>query len=80
MELTDFSLLALAHKLDAKEASSVEAVQACLRRIEQVDGQVHAFLRVDAEGALDAFYFGRNEPALQHFHKTIETEFAAAGH
>ena len=33
-----------------------------------------------AEGALESFYFGRNEPALQHFHKTIETEFAAAGH
>jgi phenylpropionate dioxygenase-like ring-hydroxylating dioxygenase large terminal subunit len=33
-----------------------------------------------AEGALEAFYFGRNEPALQHFHKTIESEFAAAGH
>jgi len=31
-----------------------------------------------AEGALDSFYFGRNEPALQHFHKTIESEFAAA--
>ncbi|GAA4727799.1 hypothetical protein GCM10023350_08540 [Nocardioides endophyticus] len=31
-----------------------------------------------AEGVLDTFYFGRNEPALQHFHKTIEAEFAAA--
>jgi phenylpropionate dioxygenase-like ring-hydroxylating dioxygenase large terminal subunit len=26
-----------------------------------------------AEGALDRFVFGRNEPALQHFHKTIES-------
>ncbi|WP_214103074.1 aromatic ring-hydroxylating oxygenase subunit alpha [Acrocarpospora catenulata] len=33
-----------------------------------------------AEGAIDKFYFGRNEPALQHFHKTIETELAAAQH
>jgi phenylpropionate dioxygenase-like ring-hydroxylating dioxygenase large terminal subunit len=29
-------------------------------------------------GALATFYFGRNEPALQHFHQTIETEFDAA--
>jgi hypothetical protein len=33
-----------------------------------------------AEGALNEFYFGRNEPALQHFHKSIEAEFRAAGH
>jgi phenylpropionate dioxygenase-like ring-hydroxylating dioxygenase large terminal subunit len=32
------------------------------------------------EGALETFNFGRNEPALQHFHKTIERELAAAGH
>jgi aspartyl-tRNA(Asn)/glutamyl-tRNA(Gln) amidotransferase subunit A len=45
-------MLELAQKLEAKEASSVEATQACLRRIEAVEGKLHAFLRVDPEGAL----------------------------
>ena len=34
--------------------SSVEATQACLDRIAAVDGEVHAFLHVDAAGAMAA--------------------------
>src|SRR5262249_15552989 len=54
MELTDLSLLELAQKLERKEASSVEATHACLKRIKAVDEKVHAFLRVDEPGALEA--------------------------
>ena len=43
-----------ARALDAGEISSVELTQALLDRISTVDGDVHAFLHVDADGALDA--------------------------
>ena len=52
MELTDLSMLELARKLAAGEASSVEATRASLERIRAVDGRVRAFLHVDEEGAL----------------------------
>ncbi|CAN5569745.1 Asp-tRNA(Asn)/Glu-tRNA(Gln) amidotransferase subunit GatA [soil metagenome] len=42
----------LAERLAAGEVSSVEATQAHLDRIAAVDGEVHAFLHVDTEGAL----------------------------
>ncbi|MGJ9414301.1 Asp-tRNA(Asn)/Glu-tRNA(Gln) amidotransferase subunit GatA [Aeromicrobium sp. CF4.19] len=45
---------ALAEKLLAGDVTSVEATQASLDRIDAVDGAVHAFLHVDAEGALAA--------------------------
>ena len=44
----------LARALAAGEATSVEITQAHLDRIAEVDGDVHAFLHVDAEGALRA--------------------------
>ena len=44
----------LAVALARKELSAVEVTQAHLDRIAAVDGDVHAFLNVDAEGALDA--------------------------
>jgi hypothetical protein len=31
-------------------------------------------------GAQDAITFGRNEPALQHFHKGVKAALAAAEH
>ena len=40
MELTELSMLELSSKLAAKEVSAVEATQACLARIEKVDGKV----------------------------------------
>jgi len=52
--LTDASMLELSKQLAAREVSSVEATQACLKRIAAVDGKVRAFLAVDAEGALAA--------------------------
>jgi aspartyl-tRNA(Asn)/glutamyl-tRNA(Gln) amidotransferase subunit A len=42
----------MAAALAAKEISSVELTKAHLDRIAEVDGQVHAFLHVDTEGAL----------------------------
>lgn len=50
----ELSAAALAEKLVAGEVTSVEATQASLDRIDAVDGAVHAFLHVDAEGALAA--------------------------
>ena len=44
----------LAEALESGETTSVEVTQAFLDRIEAVDPQVHAFLQVDAEGALAA--------------------------
>ncbi|MBW4716581.1 Asp-tRNA(Asn)/Glu-tRNA(Gln) amidotransferase subunit GatA [Saccharothrix obliqua] len=44
----------LAAKIAAREVSAVEVAQAHLDRIAEVDGSVHAFLHVDAEGALAA--------------------------
>ncbi len=43
----------LAAKLASREVSSVEATQAHLDRIAAVDGDVHAFLHINA-GALEA--------------------------
>ena len=42
----------LADALAAGETTSVELTRAHLDRIAAVDGAVHAFLHVDAEGAL----------------------------
>jgi aspartyl-tRNA(Asn)/glutamyl-tRNA(Gln) amidotransferase subunit A len=52
MALTDLSATALLDLLRSAEVSSVELTRACLDQIERYDGQVQAFLRVDAEGAL----------------------------
>lgn len=52
--LTGLTLLELSQKLTAREVSSVEATQACLARIAEVDSKVGAFLRLDEDGALQA--------------------------
>ncbi|GEN78417.1 Asp-tRNA(Asn)/Glu-tRNA(Gln) amidotransferase subunit GatA [Actinotalea fermentans] len=51
-DLTRLSAAALADRLSAGEASSVEATRAHLDRIAAVDGAVHAFLHVSADDAL----------------------------
>lgn len=52
MSLTDLSAIDLLASLKSGEVSSVEITRAFAQRIEQVDRQVGAFLRVDAEAAL----------------------------
>ncbi|MDF2442793.1 MAG: aspartyl-tRNA(Asn)/glutamyl-tRNA(Gln) amidotransferase subunit [Subtercola sp.] len=50
-DLTRLSAADLASKLASREVSSLEATDAHLDRIHAVDGDVHAFLHVAAEGA-----------------------------
>jgi aspartyl-tRNA(Asn)/glutamyl-tRNA(Gln) amidotransferase subunit A len=52
MPLIRSSAAELASLMATGDASSVEITQAHLDRIAEVDGDVHAFLHVDAEGAL----------------------------
>jgi aspartyl-tRNA(Asn)/glutamyl-tRNA(Gln) amidotransferase subunit A len=52
MPLIRSSAAELANLMATGEASSVEITRASLDRIAEVDGEVHAFLHVDAEGAL----------------------------
>jgi aspartyl-tRNA(Asn)/glutamyl-tRNA(Gln) amidotransferase subunit A len=53
-DLTRRTATELADALSSGETSSVELTQAHLDRIAAVDGSVHAFLHVDADGALAA--------------------------
>ncbi|HYS18769.1 MAG TPA: amidase [Candidatus Binatia bacterium] len=50
--MTDWTVETLARAITARKISPVEATQACLDRIARVDGRIHAFITVDAEGAL----------------------------
>ena len=51
-DLTRLGASELADLLASREASSVQVVQAHLDRIQTVDGEIHAFLHVDGDGAL----------------------------
>lgn len=53
-DLTRLTAAETASRIAAGEVSAVEVAQAHLDRITEVDGKVHAFLHVDAEGALAA--------------------------
>jgi aspartyl-tRNA(Asn)/glutamyl-tRNA(Gln) amidotransferase subunit A len=53
-DLTRLTASDLAAGLSSGRTTSVEATQASLDRIAEIDEQVHAFLHVDAEGALAA--------------------------
>jgi aspartyl-tRNA(Asn)/glutamyl-tRNA(Gln) amidotransferase subunit A len=53
-DLTRTTAAELARMISAGDVSAVEVAQAHLDRIGAVDGRVHAFLHVDAEGALAA--------------------------
>src|SRR6058998_3415335 len=52
--VTDWTVETLSRAIAARKISPVEATQACLGRIERLDGRLHAFITVDAEGALAA--------------------------
>ena len=52
MELRELTIEQAAEKLRAKEISSVDLTKSALKRIEQVEDKVKAFLYVDQEGAL----------------------------
>ncbi len=53
-ELTRLGAAEMARLLAAKEVSSVELTRAHLDRTAEVDGAIHSYLHVDAEGALRA--------------------------
>ena len=50
--MTNLTLTELASAIAARKVSAVEATQACLDRIARLDGRLHAFITVDAPGAL----------------------------
>jgi aspartyl-tRNA(Asn)/glutamyl-tRNA(Gln) amidotransferase subunit A len=50
--LTDLSAAELAEALDRGDTSSEELTRACLDRVAAVDGELRAFLHVDAAGAI----------------------------
>ena len=52
-ELTSMTAADLAQKIHARELSSEEVTQAHLDRIADIDGDIHAFLHVGADEALD---------------------------
>src|SRR3989304_1160391 len=52
-EITDLTLMEAAGALRAGELSSEELTRACLSRIQALDGQVHAFLHVADDLALE---------------------------
>ncbi|HTF08774.1 MAG TPA: Asp-tRNA(Asn)/Glu-tRNA(Gln) amidotransferase subunit GatA, partial [Asanoa sp.] len=54
VELTRMTAVEIAEKVAGGEVSAEEVTRAHLDRIAAVDGKVHAFLHVDAEGAVEA--------------------------
>jgi aspartyl-tRNA(Asn)/glutamyl-tRNA(Gln) amidotransferase subunit A len=50
--VTELTLTALAAAIANRKLSAVEAASACLDRIARLDGRLHAFITLDAEGAL----------------------------
>jgi len=52
LDLTSLTIRELSEKLRKKEASSIEATKAYLKRIEEAEGKVHAFVTVTPDEAL----------------------------
>jgi aspartyl-tRNA(Asn)/glutamyl-tRNA(Gln) amidotransferase subunit A len=53
MKLTDLTLSEVVEKLQQREISSLDLTRAYLRRIEEIDGTLNAYLTVTAELALE---------------------------
>jgi aspartyl-tRNA(Asn)/glutamyl-tRNA(Gln) amidotransferase subunit A len=52
LHVTDLTLVELASAIAARKVSAVDATEACLDRIARLDGRLHAFITLDADGAL----------------------------
>src|SRR5216117_1852990 len=52
--VADWTVETLVHSIATRKISPVEATRECLNRIERLDGNIHAFITVDADGALAA--------------------------
>src|SRR5437870_3716415 len=50
--VTDWTVETLGRAIAARKISPIEGTRACLDRIERLDGGIHAFITVDAEGAV----------------------------
>ena len=53
MDITSLTAVELGKKIRAREISVVDAVTASLDQIERVEKDVHSFVSVDREGALE---------------------------
>jgi len=85
-ELIDASVTQLAKAIQAREISSVEIVQACLKRIEEVNPRLNAVVQLRAEEALDearradaALARGESHGALHGIPMTIKDSLDTAG-
>jgi Asp-tRNA(Asn)/Glu-tRNA(Gln) amidotransferase A subunit family amidase len=67
-ELAFASALDLAARVRARDVSPVELTQLYLDRIERLDGQLNAFVTVDADGALAAARAAEASPSDGPFH------------
>ena len=53
MDITSLTAVELGKKIKAKEISVVDAVKASIEQIEKVEKDVHSFVTIDREGALE---------------------------
>jgi aspartyl-tRNA(Asn)/glutamyl-tRNA(Gln) amidotransferase subunit A len=68
-DLIKLSAADLAAKLASREVSSVEATQAHLDRISAVDGDVHAYLHVNAAAIAEATAIDERRAAGEQLHE-----------
>jgi aspartyl-tRNA(Asn)/glutamyl-tRNA(Gln) amidotransferase subunit A len=61
--MSDWTIATLAEAIRSRRLSPVEVTEACLRRIERLDGRLRSFITVDAEGALRAAHALEDELA-----------------
>ncbi|MBS1834691.1 MAG: hypothetical protein JST65_18375, partial [Acidobacteria bacterium] len=73
-------LVELARRIRLREITPLEAVDACLARIEQVNPRINAFIRVFAEEAREAAKGVLPEGPLQGVPLTIKDSLDVAGY